>query len=599
VLNLISASASDKSATDGIYGSVSAGANTQGNLRGGFFLNAQKGKWGFGANLNGGREKRTLNESISQSANELTVNTNTEIKNKAPMLFGEFSASYELDTLNLFSASLGLSRFGNDNTSSGLVEAANAASPLYSYDINSENKWKMMGITGSFDYQHRFDGSLDKMLTLSYRYSGEPSTSKDIFNYSNFSGIELDSRKQDKRDNSQEHTIQADYTTPLGENHELSTGLKYIYRHNSADDDYYLQSGQDWEYNNEGSSDYDYYNHIGAAYTEYSGNFGKFGLKAGLRYEHTWQHANFHDGSSDNFAAQYGNLVPNASLQWNIAPTQNIGLAYNMRIRRPGISYLNPFVNQTDPTHIRYGNPDISAEHRNQLTLSYNYFSQKWIVSAKIRGNYCGNGISEYSFARNGVLENTYGNIIKEYSLGNSIFVNWNASNKTRVYANLDYGYQKFESSTLSQENHGWNGSFMVGLQQTLPKDFRLSFNCFANTKNYTLQGYSGNLTGIAFASLAKSFFEDRLSLTLKLGTNLNKGPLNFEMYSAGKDFSYSTKIGIPIRAIGFDISYKFGKQGISVKKTKRSIENDDVINSSEGSSATTGTSGASTSTQL
>ena len=65
---------------------------------------------------------------------------------------------------------------------------------------------------------------------------------------------------------------------PIGKNQILSSGLKYIFRHNSADDAY-----------NGTPSIYDYYNHIGAAYTEYTATINKLVLTAGLRYEHTFQ----------------------------------------------------------------------------------------------------------------------------------------------------------------------------------------------------------------------------------------------------------------------------------------------------------------------
>jgi len=588
VLNLVMASAADKAAADGIYGSVSASADTRGGFNGGLFLNAQKGKWGFGANLNGGRDVNKVSVCNEQISDEMYYLSESEVDNKTPMFFGELNASYELDTLNLFTASIGMHSFGNNNLSIGGTEAYLSDALAYSYSSDTDGKWRYRGIDASFDYQHSFPDSKEKMLTLSYRYSGEPSSNLSTTEISDLVGITMPSRKMDNHDNTQEHTFQADYTTPLSDNQELSTGLKYIFRHNSADDDYYLASGSDWEFNSDGSSDYDHYNHIGAAYAEYTGTFGKFGLTTGLRYEHTWQNMNFHDGSSDNFDVQYGNLVPNISLQWNLAATKNIGLAYNMRIQRPGISYLNPFVDQRVPTNISYGNPDLEAENRHRINLSFNSFNQKLVLSAKLGANYCGNGISNYSFTKDGIMYNTYGNIIKNYNIGTSIFINWNLSKKTRLYGSLDTGYGHWKSEELSQENGGWLSNYMLGAQHTLPKDFRLSANIFGGGRNYNLQGYSDGIN-IAVLALSKSFFDDKLSLTLRGISNLNCGKMKILNHSEGDGFSYDSAIEIPLRKLAFEIQYKFGNKNVSVKKAKRTIENDDVVGGqNSGSSSST-----------
>jgi len=587
VLNLITAAASSKAVADGVYGSVSASVDTRGSLKGGLFLNAQKGKWGFGANLNGGRDVNEVDYLVEQTSNDMEYTQTKDIDSKNPMLFGELSASYELDTLNLFTASMGIQRFGNNNLSTGLFEAFTNGTSVYSYSDETDNKWRYSGLEASFDYQHSFPNAKDKMLTLSYRYSGEPSTSDATETITSLTGDTIPSWKTEQDDNTQEHTFQADYTTPISDNQELSTGLKYIFRHNSADDDYYLASGNDWLLSETNSSDYDHYNHIGAAYAEYSGSFGKFGLKAGLRYEHTWQSMNFHDGSSDNFDVQYGNLVPNISLQWNLSQTSNIGIAYNMRIRRPGINYLNPFVEQSTPTNISYGNPDLDAERRQRFNIIYNSFSPKFVISAKLGLNYCGNGIENYSFSKDGIRYSTYGNIVKNYDLGGNVFINWNATPKTRIYANTSAAYSHWKSEELDQENGGWSINGMLGAQQTLPKNFTISGNIFGGSKNYSLQGYNSGMA-IGVLSISKSFLEDKLSLTLRGVSNLTSGKMEIFSHSEGNGFTYDNTMKIPIRHLSFEIQYKFGKQGISVKKAKRTIENDDVMGGASSSSSST-----------
>ena len=57
---------------------------------------------------------------------------------------------------------------------------------------------------------------------------------------------------------------------------------------------------------------------------------------------------------------------------------------------------------------------------------------------------------------------------------------------------------------------------------------------------------------------------------------------MNMESYTKGNGFtSYSSSV-IPMKAITFQISWTFGKQGnYSTKKARRSIENEGQLNSS------------------
>ena len=46
---------------------------------------------------------------------------------------------------------------------------------------------------------------------------------------------------------------------------------------------------------------------------------------------------------------------------YQLAPTQSLRASYNMRISRPGIWFLNPFTDTSNPTAISYGNPDLES----------------------------------------------------------------------------------------------------------------------------------------------------------------------------------------------------------------------------------------------
>ena len=283
------------------------------------------------------------------------------------------------------------------------------------------------------------------------------------------------------------------------------------------------------------------------------------------------------------FSVDYGNLVPSASLQWSPTLTQNLGVSYNMRISRPGISYLNPYVDTSDPTARTYGNTSLDAERSHNMSLVYNFYSPMIMVNATLRHSYTGNGISAYSFYDDQMLLNTtYGNIVRSNNTGLNGFVMFTPGQKTRIMLNGGVSYVDLRSDELAQQNSGWGYNLMLGFQQTLPLDFRLSANWIMMGKSVNLQGWSSGMQA-AVLGVTKTFLDDRLSVSLNGMLPIAKGgKLNMESYSRGSGFTTTSSTTIPLRALTVQVSWSFGKQGnYSTKKARRSISNEDQLNSS------------------
>ena len=354
--------------------------------------------------------------------------------------------------------------------------------------------------------------------------------------------------------------------------------MKYILRNNTSRSDYYDVLGEQQIWNEANSLDYKHKNHILAAYAEYKAQVRRLSLTAGLRYEHTWQDVESRLGLSEDFRLDYGNLVPSANLSFRFDERQNLGLAYNMRISRPGISYLNPYVNKSDPTALTYGNTDLDCEEVHNLNLVYNYYTAKWMLNLTLRQSFSGNGIAQYSFYDDqNLLNTTYGNIVESKQTGLNAYLNWNASSKARFNLNGSVSYTDLKSSQIGMHTSGWQASVMAGYQQTLPWKLRLSLNVMASTKQYNLQGWSSGFSA-AMGSLSRSFLKDKLTLTLSGITPLTGSKLKMDSYSHGADFANRMNIRIPLQNFQFSISYTFGKQ-VKVKKAVRSIQNSDVMN--------------------
>lgn len=342
---------------------------------GGAFFSMQKNKFSMSINANVMEsfpmESQTeVNRTQFTSEGENQLRSSSTMDNSFHIQMGNLNLSYEIDSLNLLTASAGVMGFGMDIDGQSRTDLGGLA-----YTTRNDNKSKRLSVNGSVDYQHTFASNKERMLTLSYLITTAPQRTN---NYSWFetdqtsSLLDLTDRYSHAKDNTIEHTWQADFSTPIAAGHKLDLGAKYILRDNTSRSDYYDLMGQEQLWDESSSLDYSHKNRILAGYAEYRGNIQRLSLTAGLRYEHTWQNVVARLGQTDNFKLDYGNLVPSANLSYKINDSQNIGAAYNLRISRPGITLLNPYVNKSDPTSISYGNTNLDAEEVHNISLVYN-----------------------------------------------------------------------------------------------------------------------------------------------------------------------------------------------------------------------------------
>jgi hypothetical protein len=206
------------------------------------------------------------------------------------------------------------------------------------------------------------------------------------------------------------------------------------------------------------------------------------------------------------------------------------------------------------------------------------------MVNLNLHHNFVDNAISQYSFYdSNDLLNTTYGNVVKRHQTGLNGYVNYLMTKNTRIFFNGGLNYVDLRSDALNQKNSGWTFNAMVGLQQTLPWNLKLSAFAITSTKNYTLQGWSGGFN-LLTASLTKSLLKDKLSLSVSglIGLN-NGGNINIESYNSGKNFTSHTNVKVPISGVTFTVSYTFGNSKVKTKQHTSRVESDFIEQRSQG----------------
>ena len=567
---------------NGYNGTIRVSAGNR-SIGGGAFVSGQQGKFSYSGNLmENYSTPGTTDVEMEQKNGDGSILTSAATKVKIPFTMGNVSLGYELDDMSSVNATFSLTSFNMKNDGHTTTSQTGG---LYGNGFNYVNDMKMhnkkTSFSGNVDYQRFFNKERTKSFVLTYQLDYSPSKMEQNNRFSNteMAVIDLTNRNSVNKEHTTDHTIQADFTTPLGQNNKLSLGSKLMMRRADSDAKYYLAD----VYDERSSMDYLYKNTILAGYSEYTGQWDKLGAKAGLRYEQTWQNVEYRLGQGQNFSTSYGSLVPSASLSYTLAPTSNIGLTYNMRISRPGISYLNPYVNRADPNSLSYGNTDLAVEKSHNISLVYNLYSTKLMLNVNVHHNFTDNAIEQYSFFDGTLLNTTYGNIVKRHQTGVNVYANWLLAPKTRIMLNGGLNYNDMRSSVLDLKNSGWQGNMMAGLQQTMPWDLKLGAYLITSTKSYTLQGWSSGFN-ILTANLSKSFFNDKLSVSIQGMLGLSDGGnLKMETYSQGKNFLSHQTIKVPMSGFNVSVSYTFGNTKQKAKQHVSRVQNDYIEQQSQG----------------
>jgi hypothetical protein len=601
IINIVTA----RNAFQGYSGSVNANAGTFGSYYGGVYLTAKAGKFGLTGNFNHNNFRRPWGSTENTGENFINDRYYRETstgksRNKGIYNSGYLEASYEIDTLNLLSLGANLYGGNSENTSEWEIEMQNrAGEPVYGYERNGTGKYGY-GSTGfNFDYQ-RSTRKKGEYLTVSYRFSNSPNDSENQAHVDNVAGeIPAYMKRNQWTVNdatTREHTGQFDYVNPVNKRHSIEAGVKYILRQNISNAKQYEMPASDTEWNllpPKDNNDFNHSSHIYAGYVGYAYKADKIGFRTGLRAEGTRQSVKFRLNEAMNFNTPYFNVVPSVTASWQINAAQQIRLGYNLRIYRPGIWYLNPYVNDIDPFNISYGNPELDVEKSHGFNLNYSYFSRKLTLNASASYAYVNNSINRYSFIdpeQPNVKQQTYGNTGKNQRAGIYANIGWTPVAAFRLNLNGGLNYTDMKSAELEQANSGLTGNIYATAQLTLPKDFRISVNGLYYSGFIMLQGEESSYF-YTIVSFNKDFMKKKLTVSLSC-VNPTAYTLNYTYSVSDKYFATNTAGHSPIREGRIGISYRFGTMKESIKKVQRGITNDDVKGGGSGGGSSEGAGG-------
>jgi len=570
-----------------VYGE---GYNLNGTLKQGKFGMSFFG--GFGSN---GNLTNTLGNTQNIFASHTNITQSGLITQKSNYNYAGSELSYEIDTLNLLTASLEL--FGNDQnqTSHQSLNADILGIQKQAYLLQNTGNGSYTGFDGALNYQLGFKKSKDRLLTISYKFSYAPNKQfnnnefGDRFNY--YQRLNPDYQQYNNAGN-KDHTVQVDYAGPLTKQVSIEAGAKAILRNNYSN--YHVDdrdsTTRQYFTNTSQTNDFNYHQDILSIYNSYQLKMDKWTGKAGLRLEHTYINADF-VSSGVTTAPSYNNLIPSVSIQRSFK-TSSINVGFTQRIQRPGIYQLNPFIDRTNPTFINTGNPALKPELDNTFEFTYSNFAKN-AINIGLNYAFSNNSIQNVSSLHientgtktDTVTYTTFQNLGTNKTLG--LNVNTNMSLTKQFTLSLDGQLNRvWLSGTFNgslYHNSGFTGYASSNMRYKFNKGYALTLNGGFNSGNLTLQGNS-NIYIFSQFLFSKEFFNKKMTIVLVANNPTSKFQV-FRSTINSIDFYQTSFNQNYYRSLAVRFNFRFGKLNSDIKKNQHGINNDDTKGGGKSSS--------------
>lgn len=476
-----------------------------------------------------------------------------------------FNSSYDISERDLLTLSGSYLNRGENSSNKGRTNIYDISETVKQmYFLSSKDGLSGDAFTASLNYQLSSRERPGRLFTATYNF--ERNVNDNDYDQTITGEVGYDDRRQlsTNRYNLSEHTVGADFSNALGTKHNYFVTARLVARRYDSDTRYDPPAATD--------NDLKYRQYVPALRASWSYLTPKVMLTAEANIENTMNRMRFGEGAAE-VDKNFFEVRPRVTALYMISPASRIIFNYMIPSFRPDITLLNPYVDDSDPSHLKVGNPNLKPESTHTFTLAYTFFKPRINLNFTASYRHSGNAIYSYDYtSEEGVLTTTWGNIAKS----------------DVVMFNANFRYEK-------------------------PKVFEVRATGKATYSNYSYSGnefplwaFEGNIgTSVYFlkkAYVGIALWTGPLSTAVQstryhyyFGYNIYMGYVfspRFRVYIYGERFI--KKYGITkdekqtdsfyhynrtrwkSRNIGIDIQYSFGRLDGSVKQGRRAIKNED-----------------------
>ncbi len=515
--------------------------------------------------------------SMDNNATNLEQNNTRSSDSRSRYIASEIS--YELDSLHLVSAQFNFNDSKTSSSGSKQSVLSSEREVIQSYNVMAKGKGSGNGIDAALNYQMGFKSNKERLLTFSYRFLKDRSEKYDHVQIMNPVNFENPDYNQVNAGSFSEQTFQVDYVQQV-KKLAIEAGIKGILRNNESN--YQVLSYDSligkFELDANRTNDYNNHQNIFAAYNTYQYKIKNWGFKAGVRVEQTILDAEFVSDSTQ-VQQNYLSIIPAASVSMKLKDKSSLTLSFTNRIQRPAIYQLNPFVDRSNPAIESSGNPNLKPGYANLIQFRY-LKSKKATFNVALTYmllNNLINPVSVYDPASK-ITRTRFENAGKARILKTNIFLNYPVNKSWTVRLNSDIRYitANIIAAGKAMQNDGLMTYFNVSNGYRFDKGWRLNADVTLNSGGISgIQSKTNGFIGSSF-SVQKGLLKDKLTFSGTVNNPFTKYR-NFREEIVGTDFTQLTRNEIFYRSFNLSLNYSFGKLKGTIKKNKRSINNDDV----------------------
>jgi len=423
------------------------------------------------------------------------------------------------------------------------TEETSATNPKYQYDLQ---------------YEKQFKNNEDHKLLISTlgRFFGKTQSSQ----FSNVPIGTSDVAPNQRTETSffdRSFVYKLDYTNPITEAFSLEAGA--LYEQNDVGNDYqvlnYASSG--YVIDSSLTNNFEYDQGVFGVYSTAAYEGKKWGLKLGLRYEHTLLNTLLTTTDEAN-KQEYSNWFPSIHSSYKISQRFSMQAGYSRRIFRPRLWDLNPFFNIRNNYNIRRGNPDLQPEFGDSYELTGIWLFEKLSLNTSLYHLYTTDVVDRVSFFANNVNTTMPVNVGSRNQTGLEINGKYNPLKWLVINGDFNYGYFSregvFQDQDFSFEGDKWSTRITGKIKLPAGFDVELSGNYESAYK--TVQGEQ---SGFAFGDigLRKKLWDGKGVINLSVRDIFASRIFENRVYQS--DF-YAYSFSQRGRFLTLGFSYSFGK---------------------------------------
>ncbi len=549
----------------GLNGSLNSSADSQEGLNSSGQINWRTVKVNTFANLG---FRRHIREGFGESYRTMTFDTieerldqESEGKRSGDNVFIKSGVEVFFDPSQSLSLSATLNT--GDRGYNNLVHSVETGSESIAYDRLTTDYSDRGGTDINLTYDKKFSDPKHKLTTF-MRWSSGNNTGSSLFKTTttSHSSLALFSDTKTVQDGKDENIdIQADYSRPLTNDARLDLGFKNTRRIRDDNQLYYDYVNETGTFVSASEQDnrFLYNENIWAAYAQFDGTIGMFGINVGGRIEKVSMTSELKN-TEEYFKNPYTSFFPSFSLSTGAPEILQIQISYSKRIHRPRSRQMNPFISYRDLKNFYSGNPFLKPEYIDSYEVNIGKYTRGLSLSFGGYYRHTTDKINRYKTVdEHGVSFTTYENFDEMKTRGIEYTLVGSLGRKFRIMLGGNVYWDEVNSD-LFEDNYDKTArgqSIRFTTTWNMNRTTEMMFFMFYRSPRDIPIGKIGSMSFSAI-SLKKKFMDEKLNLSVKVGDPFNLSGFSFEAW--GEEWYQSSTRKWMSQTVTVGLEYRFGK---------------------------------------